>query len=63
MLTSERRTKVDWMDWLNAISDIWELRDMNTQENRHRMILRLLLIPAVVIVSLIGFVIWFLNQK
>ena len=54
---------MDWMDWLNAISDIWELRDMNTQENRHRMILRLLLIPAVVIVSLFGFVIWFLNQK
>ena len=54
---------MDWMDWLNAISDIWELRDMNTQENRHQMILRLLVIPAVVNVSLIGFVIWFLNQK
>ena len=51
------------MDWLNAISDILELRDMNTQENRHQMILRLLLIPAVVIFSLIAFVICFLNQR
>ena len=52
----------NWMDWLNVFSDILELKDMNSQEHRHQMILRLLLIPAAVIVSLIVFLIYLFER-
>ena len=54
---------MDLMDWLNVVLDFLELRHMNTQEHRHRMVLRLVLIPAVIIVSLIAFVICFFGTR
>ena len=60
--TSERINKMDLLDWLNTISDLLELRHMNTQEHRHQMVLRLLMIPAAIIVSLIAFIIYFFER-
>ena len=53
---------MDLMDWLNVVLDFLELGHMNSQEHRHRMVLRLVLIPAVIIVSLMAFVICFLER-
>ena len=53
---------MDLLDWLNTISDLLELRLMNTQEHRHQMVLRLLMIPAAIIVSLIAFIIYFFER-
>ena len=53
---------MDLLDWLNTISDLLELRHMNTQEHRHQMVLRLLMIPAAIIVSLIAFIIYYFER-